>query len=65
MACCTPEAEWTAAVGLAILVVALMAAMKQFVLSKRVNSIAKRCDHWVHFLANLETRESMKETRRR
>lgn len=30
---CTSEAEWTAAVGLAILVVAMMAVMKQFVFS--------------------------------
>lgn len=30
---CTPEADWTAAVGLAILVVAMMVATKQFVLS--------------------------------
>lgn len=30
---CTSEAELTAAIGLAILVVGLMAAMKQFVLS--------------------------------
>jgi hypothetical protein len=30
---CTPEAEWTAAVGLAVLVVAGMVATNQFVLS--------------------------------
>ena len=30
---CTPEADWTAAVGLAILVVAMMVATTQFVLA--------------------------------
>lgn len=27
----TPESEWTSAVGLAVLVIAIMAAMKQFI----------------------------------
>lgn len=30
---CSPEADWTAAVGFAILVVAMMVATKQFVIS--------------------------------